>query len=257
MAKLRYLPPNVVTLLSLTLGLVSIHHAMRGDLVEASWFILYSVLLDKLDGTLARLLGAQSRMGVELDSFADFIAFGLAPAFLLACFRGPGEEIPPIRADLVPALIYVVGCVLRLARYNVIDSDTFPGLFRGVPSTLSGGLVGSAVLVAIQYGMPTATIRPALGLVLGLLGLLMVGPIYLPKIGTARSPFWKGMTVLNLILAYSFVIVRAFPEYLLALPISYLIAGSFVGARHARELKESQAAAAEDLPPADPDPEAD
>ncbi len=257
MAKLRYLPPNVVTLLSLALGLVSIHHAMRGDLVEASWFILYSVLLDKLDGTLARLLGAQSRMGVELDSFADFIAFGLAPAFLLACIRTPDGEIPPIRADLVPALIYVVGCVLRLARYNVIDSDTLPGLFRGVPSTLCGGLLGSAMLVGLKYGLAPETIRPALGLVLGLLGLLMVGPIYLPKIGTARSPFWKGMTVLNLVLAYSFVIVRFLPEYLLVLPVSYLVFGSFVGARNARELKERQAREGAEALTGDPDPEAD
>ena len=96
MDKLKYLIPNSCTAFSLVLGLASIVNSMHGNLEMAAWMILWGVLLDKLDGTFARLLNASSPFGAQLDSFADFVSFGMAPAALFyfgfmendVCFMG-------------------------------------------------------------------------------------------------------------------------------------------------------------------------
>jgi CDP-diacylglycerol--serine O-phosphatidyltransferase len=241
----------MVTLLSLTLGLISIHHSMRGDLVNASWFILYSVLLDKLDGTLARLLGAQSEMGLQLDSFADFASFGLAPGFLLTA-----AVVGPLPIDITAdshlnfgfihlcALFYIFCCVLRLARFNVMDSEAFDTLFRGVPSTHAGGLVSSGVLVAVSYDPKIFYDQPELlGAYLLILGILMVTPLHLPKLGTTSSMFWKMCTLVNVLGAYVCISFRIFPEYILFIGTAYLIFGSIIGARkYAAWLEETSKA---------------
>ncbi len=228
MAKLRYIPPNLVTLLSLALGLASILLALRGDLAEAAWFILYSVLLDKVDGSLARLLGAQSQMGVQLDSFADFTAFGLAPFFFLVGVAGPIESI--VRPEYLLALLYPFGCVLRLAHFNVSEGD-FAGTFRGVPSTHAGAIVGTSALVALAHGVDLEAHVWLVAGCLGALGILMVSPLPLPKIGSARSRFWQILTLANVAGAYVLVAIRVAPEYLCALSLAYLVFGSLAGLR--------------------------
>lgn len=242
--RLRYLPPNLVTLLSLALGLVSMHHAARGNLEEAAWFILYSVLLDKLDGTLARLLGAQSRIGVELDSFADFVAFGIAPGFLLIGTGGPVDADVGLQHWHVLGLLYVFGCVLRLARFNVID-DELPGLFRGFPSTLCGGLIGCAMLVALEWGVDFSTPAQgkAFGVLLAVLGVLMISPLPVPKVGTARSTFWKVFTAVAALTVYILVLIRQWPEVLLGLAVAYAVSGPFIGAQRLAELRDAPPAA--------------
>ena len=83
MNRVKYLIPNSITASSMLMGLASIYLAAREDFVMAAWLILWGVLLDKLDGTMARLLDACSEFGVQFDSFADFVVFGIAPASLI------------------------------------------------------------------------------------------------------------------------------------------------------------------------------
>ena len=75
MDKLKYLVPNGFTAFSLLLGLASIVHSVNGHYELAAWMILWGVLLDKLDGTAARIMNASSPFGAQLDSFADFVSF--------------------------------------------------------------------------------------------------------------------------------------------------------------------------------------
>ena len=75
--RLRYLAPNLITAASLVFGLVSLSAAHRGDWRLAGWMIIYAVMCDRLDGLVARRLKATSEFGVQLDSFADFLNFGL------------------------------------------------------------------------------------------------------------------------------------------------------------------------------------
>ena len=76
----RYLAPNLVTFASLTFGMASIVSSFEGRYADAAWFVIFSVLTDKLDGFVARLVKGTSEFGVQLDSFADFLNFGIAPA---------------------------------------------------------------------------------------------------------------------------------------------------------------------------------
>jgi CDP-diacylglycerol--serine O-phosphatidyltransferase len=238
---LRYLPPNAVTLLSLSCGLASILYGVEGFSETAAWLILYSVLLDGLDGPLARVLKAQSKIGGELDSFADFVSFGLAPAFLLA---GVGDTSGPLsgaRMLHLLGLVYVFGCVLRLARYNVMDGKAFPGMFRGIPSTFAGGIVASSVLVAVRHSVDLETRAMLLAGLLAVLGMLMVSPLYIPRVGTARTTFWKRATVVNMAIVWILILTRTLPEYLLACGVAYFAAGSVIGARRIAELRKSPA----------------
>jgi len=241
--KLRYLPPNLITLFSLTLGLLAIHFALHGNPEEAAWFILYSVLLDKLDGALARYLNAQSDMGVQLDSFADFVAFGIAPGCLLygelynpqtgASFTSSFEWIH------LTALVYIFGCVLRLARFNIVEEESLPGFFQGLPSTQAGGIIAGFVLVAHAHNIDMQGAMNPLGIMLVVVGFLMVSPIYVPKFGNTRTAFWKWFQISNVAIFYTLVGLREFPEYLLFIGVAYLFTGVYIGAQRSRELRKT------------------
>ena len=80
--KLRLLAPNLVTAISMLFGLSSLLASIEGRHVDSAWLIAYAVLADRLDGFLARLLRGTSELGVQMDSLADFLNFGVAPAVL-------------------------------------------------------------------------------------------------------------------------------------------------------------------------------
>src|SRR6478735_8800104 len=89
---LRYMAPNIITLSSMVFGLVSLYSAHNGNAPLAAWMIIYAVLTDRLDGLVARALKATSELGMQLDSFADMLNFGIAPAFLVLMYVGGRVE---------------------------------------------------------------------------------------------------------------------------------------------------------------------
>lgn len=132
---MRYVLPNLVTLLGLALGLTSIRFAIEGRYELSVLAIAAAAVLDGLDGRLARALNGQSRFGAELDSLADFIDFGVAPAMLL--YLWSLHEMK--NAGWFACMVYVIACALRLARFNVmIDDPNKPKwagqFFTGMPS---------------------------------------------------------------------------------------------------------------------------
>ncbi|MBK7195620.1 MAG: CDP-alcohol phosphatidyltransferase family protein [Myxococcales bacterium] len=164
--RLRYLAPNLITAASLVFGLVSLSAAHRGDWRLAGWMIIYAVMCDRLDGLVARRLKATSEFGVQLDSFADFLNFGLAPAFLIYSFlRLPNPATAALalpfdhgvgRAYLAGACaVWVLAAVFRLARFNVMAEDDVPTrIYFGVPTTLAGGLLVIWFLALLKYSPP-------------------------------------------------------------------------------------------------------
>src|SRR5688500_2927318 len=120
-------------------GLASVANAVSGEPVLAAWLITWAVLTDKLDGTMARLFGASSRFGTEFDSFADFVAFGIAPATLfyvevgaLADWQGPKHHLLAACCAL-----FVLAAAVRLARFNITQPPGADTYFYGLPTTLS------------------------------------------------------------------------------------------------------------------------
>jgi CDP-diacylglycerol--serine O-phosphatidyltransferase len=132
--------PNILTMLGLCSGLTSMRFALEGRFGAAAVAILLSAAIDGLDGRIARLLKATSRFGAEFDSLADFLCFGVAPAFILYLWtldsaRGFG---------FVPCLMFAVCMALRLARFNAAIDAPHPAytynFFTGVPAPAGAGL---------------------------------------------------------------------------------------------------------------------
>ena len=139
---LRLLIPNLITLLALCLGLTAIRFAFEGSIEWAVSAIAAAAVLDGLDGRIARALKGTSRFGAELDSLADFVDFGVAPAIVL--YLSGLDEMKGL--GWLAALVFAIACALRLARFNVmIDDPDLPAwrknFFVGMPAP-AGAVVG-------------------------------------------------------------------------------------------------------------------
>jgi CDP-diacylglycerol--serine O-phosphatidyltransferase len=138
---MRTIVPNAITAAALGSGLTGIRFAIVGDWEKSVLAILLAGLLDGIDGRIARLLKAQSRFGAEMDSLADSLSFGMAPALVM--FLWSLQGLP--RFGWFAALAFALCCALRLARFNAqIDVDDQPhksaGFLTGVPAPVGAGL---------------------------------------------------------------------------------------------------------------------
>ncbi len=219
---LRFLAPNVVTAAALTCGAYSIVLAMSGRPLEASWWILYATILDKMDGAVARALRSQSPFGAQLDCFADFVSFGLAPAFL---FLGtlPGEVAP---AMMLPALVYVLGAAARLSRFTLRDEGS---VFEGVPSTMAGGVYAVSMIVALDHGLPERHLVWSSALVLTVFGVAMNTPwLRYTKVGTGPTRFVQVALLAVVATCMVLIVTRWVPEVLLGLTGTSMLIGPLV-----------------------------
>ncbi len=138
---LRAMLPNAVTAAALCSGLTGIRFAIDAQWAFAIGLVVLAGVLDGIDGRIARLLNAQSRFGAELDSLADSLSFGVAPALILFLWSLHEWE----RFGWFAALAFAICCALRLARFNArIDEDDQPhksaGFLTGVPAPVGAGL---------------------------------------------------------------------------------------------------------------------
>ena len=138
---LRAMLPNAITAAALCSGLTGVRFAVTEDWGLAVFAIILAGVLDGMDGRIARLLNAQSRFGAELDSLADSLSFGTAPALVI--FLWSLQDLP--RFGWLAAIAFAVSCALRLARFNAqIDLDEQPhksaGFLTGIPAPLGAGL---------------------------------------------------------------------------------------------------------------------
>jgi CDP-diacylglycerol--serine O-phosphatidyltransferase len=152
---LRAMVPNAITAAALCAGLTGIRFGITHDFEKAVQAIVLAGILDGLDGRVARLLKAQSRFGAELDSLADNVSFGVAPALVL--FLWSLQDLP--RIGWFAALAYAIACALRLARYNArIDLADEPrktaGFLTGVPAPVGAGLVFLPMYLFFVTGNP-------------------------------------------------------------------------------------------------------
>lgn len=144
--------PNAITVLAMCAGLSAVEFALNGSLPEAIVAVAVAALLDGLDGRLARLLDATSKMGAELDSLSDAIAFGVAPALTLYTWH-----LRDNRGGWVVALVFAVSIILRLARFNtLLDATDLPPFtkefFVGVPAPAAGLLALLPLVLTAQFG---------------------------------------------------------------------------------------------------------
>ena len=144
----RMILPNMLTLIGVCIGLTSIRFSFNGQFDLAIIAIIFAALIDGLDGRIARLIKATSKVGKELDSLTDMISFGVAPAFIMYFWTLSSLG----RLGWLICLIYVICVALRLARFN-INSNQEPSwrdnFFEGVPSPAGGILVLTPLVISM------------------------------------------------------------------------------------------------------------
>jgi CDP-diacylglycerol---serine O-phosphatidyltransferase len=177
--------PNFMTIAALCSGLTAVRFAIEGRFGFAVALIIAAAIMDGLDGRLARLLKSESDMGAELDSLCDLVNFGVAPALITYLWA-----LQNMRSEgWIACLVYVVACLLRLARFNIgnrlpaKDSDSF----QGVPSPAGAFLVMLPIYLAntLDHGQPFAGSLVAVWMVI--VGGLMVGRF--------KTPSFKRVTI--------------------------------------------------------------
>jgi len=225
----RVILPNMLTLIGVCIGLTSIRFALDEKFEFAILAIIFAALFDWLDGRIARLIKGTSEVGKELDSLADVISFGVAPAFIMYFWKL--NELG--RFGWLLCLIYVSCVALRLARFNV-NSNQEPSwrdnFFEGVPSPAGGILVLTPLIVSVTsfdyIALNYDIIVPACFIVISLL-LISKFPSYsFKKIIVQRKAtiflLFGIVLFLGLLLIYPFnVISISSIIYLLMLPISF------------------------------------
>ena len=151
MSKGIYLLPNLFTTASLFSGFYAIVAAMNGHFENAAIAIFVSMILDGLDGRVARMTNTQSDFGAEYDSLVDMVAFGVAPA--LVAFSFSLQELGNV--GWIATFIYVAGAALRLARFNTQIGSVDKRYFVGLPSPAAAALV--AGFVWVFHGFESST----------------------------------------------------------------------------------------------------
>jgi CDP-diacylglycerol--serine O-phosphatidyltransferase len=216
-----YILPNLLTSGCLVGGFYAIVAAFNGDYIIAAIAIMVAFFFDGVDGRVARLTRSTSRFGVEYDSLADLVAFGVAPGVLAFSWA-----LQPFgRLGWLAAFLYVACGALRLARFNVQFGTVESRFFRGLPIPMAASLIASSVFLLHHLGEEGETKHLSLLILIYVLAFLMVSNIRYPSFKNLellkRKPF---STLVAMILIIVVVVAR--PEIMLFIFSSlYLLIG--------------------------------
>lgn len=216
--------PSLFTLGNMFCGWACVVYATRGEYETAAPFIGFAIMLDMLDGRIARLTGTESEFGVEFDSLADVISFGVAPAVLSFAWG-----LSPLgRLGWAAGFMFVTAAAMRLARFNIQSAaGVDKRYFVGLPSPAAAA-IPAATVFAYPLGLHEyREALPALAMVL-VPAVLMVSTVRFRSFKTIDLQMRRPYTVL-LLIAAGIVLVATHPRFVLvALAYSYLASG-FVG----------------------------
>ena len=239
----RFLLPNLITLLALCSGVTAIRLAVEGRYQVAVAAVILACVLDAIDGRLARMLKGTSRFGAELDSLADFVNFGVAPAILIYVW-----SLNAMRpAGWVVALMLSMACALRLARFNVaLEDPNKPAFanayFTGIPAPAGAGLAMAPMYLGFLDIVPDGhTVAKLVAPYIVAIAVLMV----------SRVPTFSGKSVtqvpremvLPVLAAGALLIVFliTFPwETLVIAAIVYVVLLPFGAASYYRQKRKAQ-----------------
>jgi CDP-diacylglycerol---serine O-phosphatidyltransferase len=237
-----YLLPNLFTTAALFAGFYGILAAVDGRFEAAAVAIFIAMVLDGLDGRVARLTNTQSAFGAEYDSLSDMVAFGLAPALVMYLWSLQGLG----KLGWFAAFVYTAGAALRLARFNTQIASADKRFFQGLPSPSAAALVVGAVWVGAEYELSGADwIWPA-GVLTTLGGLLMVSNFRYHSFKQidfrGKVPF---IVLVAIMLVFSVVLWHP-PLVLFLLALGYAISGPIVTIRELRRRRAERRPATSD-----------
>lgn len=219
-----YVLPNLLTTAALFAGFYAIVQAMNGRFEHSAIAIFIAMVLDGLDGRVARMTNTQSAFGAEYDSLSDMVSFGVAPALVVYewSLKGLGK------LGWIVAFIYCVGAALRLARFNTNTGATDKRYFQGLPSPAAAALIAGLVWVLLDLGITGEDARWITCILTVFSGITMVSNI----------PYWSGKEI-NLkksvpfmmvsVIALGFAFVSSYPPgVLFTLFLVYALSGYIV-----------------------------
>jgi CDP-diacylglycerol--serine O-phosphatidyltransferase len=216
-----YILPNLFTTGSMFAGFYSLVASMNGNFGTAAIWIFASAIFDGLDGKVARMTGTTSKFGVEYDSLADLVAFGVTPALMVYAWA-----LKPFgRLGWLAAFLFVACGALRLARFNVQVNTVESKRFVGLPIPAAASMVASTVLLFQHFGWPSSFKRLAIITLIYLLAFLMISGFRYysfkdPEL-IKRQPF--GFLVLAIVLL---IVVAAEPVVMIfSIMLIYVLSG--------------------------------
>jgi CDP-diacylglycerol--serine O-phosphatidyltransferase len=252
---LIHLVPNIFTVMSLCAGLTAIRYGLDQRFELALALIVAAGVLDGLDGRSARLLKITSKLGAQLDSLADFLSFGVAPALLV--YLWTLREVPTVGWSL--ALLFATCCALRLARFNTELEDSkqpawMSKFFTGMPAPAAAGCLIMPMLASFALGQAwpqSWTLNALVALVVAVLMVSRVPTFSIKLIVVRVKPQWilptligVGLLAAALLNAPWLTLLAVGVAYLVTLPVSILVAWR-LGRQHARESGQAASPAPE------------
>ena len=223
-----YLLPNLFTTAVLFFGFYAIVAAIQGRFEAAAIGIFVAMIMDGLDGRVARLTNTQTDFGAEYDSLSDMVAFGLAPALVMFqwALQGLGK------VGWVAAFVYAAGTGLRLARFNTQIGIADKRYFQGLPSPSAAAILSSSVWVGAIYGLDPNSVVWGAAVLTPLVGLLMVSNFRYNSFKEVdfrgRVPF---VVIVVAMLGFAVLFVHP-PLVLFLLSIGYALSGPLLTLIH-------------------------
>lgn len=205
-----YWLPSFFTIGAMFLGFYSIILASQGRFVHSVIAILMAMVMDGLDGRVARMTGTQSEFGAELDSLSDLISFGLAPALLVYFWI----LFPLGKLGWMVAFIYTACGALRLARFNSQSESESPRYFRGLSIPMAACVLSSSVWLCLDYGIQFGWLPYLMSVCMVLVGLLMVTTI---RYRSFKDINTRGRVSFHIVLAFAllFALITYSPSVVL------------------------------------------
>lgn len=232
-----YLLPNLFTTAALFGGFFAILAAMNGRFEHAALAIFVSMILDGLDGRVARMTNTQSNFGAEYDSLSDMVSFGLAPS--LVVYQWALTDIG--KAGWLAAFVYTAGTALRLARFNTQIGIADKRYFQGLPSPSAAAIMAGMVWVAVDNDIAGNDVSYIAAFVSVLTGLLMVSNIRFHSFKEVdfrnKVPFFVMVIVM---LGFALVLLQP-PLVLFLVFLGYAISGpafTLIKLRQHREVRK-------------------
>jgi CDP-diacylglycerol--serine O-phosphatidyltransferase len=216
-----YILPSLFTTANLFAGFYAIVQAINGNFEYAPVAILIAMVLDTLDGRVARLTHTQSDFGAEYDSLVDMVSFGMAPALIMYQWALSGLG----KLGWLAAFIFAAGAGLRLARFNTKLGVPDKRYFQGLPSPAAAGLVVGFVWVLYSYGVPGRDLSILAMAITIAAGVLMVSNV---RFRSFKDLDLRGRMPFVSVLAVPLVFVLVFldpPQVLFAVFLAYAVSG--------------------------------
>jgi CDP-diacylglycerol--serine O-phosphatidyltransferase len=214
--------PNMITLLNLVAGFFSILMSVQEKYEYAVWLVFLALILDSLDGHVARIFGNETEFGRELDSLADAVSFVVAPCMLV--YKAFLQNSP--MALLLVIVFYLCSGIFRLARFNV--SPTHGGCFEGLP-TPAAALTLMMTMLAFHKNLwgDRALSMVSVVFLMTALGFLMVSDIPYPKVSAIKFRTWRTLFVVQVIIFFAALFYLNIESAIASIFLTFIVLSPF------------------------------